>query len=101
MENNITQTLEERMAALGERPVLLLRRIDGERVFRYGVGMAVHPPTRYSIYAEYRAGELHTITRIPAFSSDRDTAESFCSLLERVLATPLSLEAIYEDSLTP
>ena len=101
METNDRETLEERMAKRGERPVLLLRRIEGEGVFRYGVGVTAHPPTQYSVYAEYSAGEMHTLSHIPSFSSDRDTAESFCSLLERFSATPLSLDAIYEDSLTP
>ena len=89
------------MERMGEKPVLLLRRSDGTRVFRYGVGMATHPSVRYSVYAEYLTEGMHTLSHIPAFSIDRDTAESFCSLLERTLATPLSIEAIYEDSLTP
>lgn len=101
MKETKKETLEEQMAARGERPVLLLRRTEGGREFRYGVGVTAHPPVRYSIYAEYRATDMHTVTHIPAFSGDRDTAESFCSLLERMQATPLSLQAIYEDSLTP
>ena len=68
---------------------------------RYAVGVSDTHPHLYSIYAEYSGGGKETIETIPAFSEERDTAESFCAMLWRFGVTPLSLHAHYEDSLTP
>lgn len=94
-------TLDEHMERRGERPVLCLRRTEDGAIFRYAVGMSRTPPVYYSVYAEYIRGECHTVGEIPHLSQNRDQAESFCALLEHFLITPLSLEASYEDILTP
>ena len=101
MDTNEAITLEGRMKERQEHPVLCLRREEGQAVFRYLVAVTDQRPARYSVYAEYTDTEHHTIGDIPHFSADRDTAESFCSMLERFGVTPLSLEAIYEDTYTP
>ncbi len=92
---------EEKMKERGEHPVLALRRTDGGVTLRYVVAERDKPPKHYSIYAEYTEGACHTAGEIPCFSRDRDTAESFCTMLERFGVTPFSLDAVYEDSLTP
>ncbi len=94
-------TIEAHMLLRRERPVLCLRRTVGQGVLRYAVGVSDSTPPLYSIYAECALSEEHTVGEIPHFSDDRDKAERFCCLLEHCLATPLSLEALYEDSLTP
>ncbi len=94
-------TLDEHMERRRERPVLCLRRTEGDAIFRYAVGMSCELPVYYSVYAEYIRGGCHTVGEIPRISQSRDAAESFCALLEHFLVTPLSLEALYEDTLTP
>lgn len=91
-------TLEEAMKARGERMILLLKKSLGKRHFRYALGEGADT---YSVYAEYKDESTHTLGSVPDFSNEKDVAEGFCRLLSRILATPLSLEAIYEDSLTP
>ena len=97
-ENDSLETL---MKKNGEKPVLCMRRDEGEAVFRYLVAMKSASPISYSVYAEYTDATHHTVGAIPSFSYDIDTAESFCGMLERFGITPLSLEAIYEDMHTP
>ena len=91
-------TLEKAIAARGERMILLLEKSLGRRRFRYALGKGADT---YSVYAEYKDEGAHTLGSVPDFSNEKDVAEGFCRLLFRILATPLSLEAIYEDSLTP
>ena len=101
MNSDIPPTIEACMKARGDRPVLSLRS-DGENaVMRYAVGASDTTPVLYSIYAEYTADGKTTSETIPAFSEERDTADSFCAMLWRFGVTPLSLHAHYEDSLTP
>ena len=107
------KSLEEAMAQRGERIVLLLKKSVGHKHFRYALGEAPAPlpcisdgearreAFTYSVYAEYRDEKTHTVGVVPDFSSEKGSAEGFCRLLARILATPLSLDAIYEDSLTP
>lgn len=92
---------EKKMKERGEHPVLALRREERDAVLRYLVAETDTDPRYYSVYAEYSDGTCHTAGDIPRFSKDRDQAEGFCSLLERFGVTPLSLGAVYEDSLTP
>ncbi|MBE6655271.1 MAG: hypothetical protein E7609_00165 [Ruminococcaceae bacterium] len=101
MNTNETSTPEKRMRERREHPVLCMQREDGSAVFRYVVSITDAEPHRYSVYAEYRDAERHTVGEVPDFSEDRDTAESFCSMLERFGITPLSLHAVYEDIYTP
>ena len=98
---NENQSIEARMRARGDRPVLTLRYDMGDAILRYAVGASDTPPPLYSIYTEYTSEEQNTSEVIPAFSKERDTAENFCAMLARFSATPLSLHALYEDSLTP
>ena len=112
-ENNSATTLEEAVRERGEKVVLLLKKSVGHKHFRYALGEGPAPlpcitdgdarreAMTYSVYAEYKDGKIHTVGSIPDFSCERATAESFCRLLSRILATPLSLDAIYEDSFTP
>lgn len=101
MDETAMTISEEKMKERGEHPVLALRREASGAVLRYLVAESDTLPKHYSIYAEYLDGASHTVGDIPCFSSDRDQAESFCSLLERFGVTPFSLHAVYEDSLTP
>ena len=101
MNKKNTESPSARMKARNERPVLCMRREEGTAVFRYQVAVSSSSPQSYSIYAEYEDGELYTVGEIPDFSTDRDMAEGFCSILERFGVTPLSLNAIYEDTYTP
>ena len=94
-------SIEERMKARDEHPVLCLKYEATHAVMRYAVGASRTSPTVYSIYAEYISEGTHTAETIPAFSEDRDVAESFCAMLCHFGATPLSIHEIYEDSLTP
>lgn len=106
-------TLELAIKERGEKMVLLLKKSVGRKHFRYAIGEAPAPlpcitdgearvkATTYSIYAEYKDEKTHTVGAVPDFSCERTTAEGFCRLLARILATPLSLDAIYEDSFTP
>ena len=89
------------MKQRGERPILCVRREEGDAVFRYQVAVNDATPSEYSVYAEYKDSTRYTVGEIPHFSTDRDTAESFCGMLDRFRVTPLSLEAIYEDMYTP
>lgn len=98
---NEPSSIEARMRARGDRPVLTLRYDKGDAILRYAVGASGTSPCLYSIYAEYISEEKSTSEVIPAFSKERDTAENFCAMLAHFLATPLSLHALYEDSLTP
>ena len=101
MEKDESRTPEERMKEKGERPVLCMRREEGTATFRYLVATNDAPKKEYSIYVEYRDALRHTTGEIPAFSTDRDVAETFCGMLERFGVTPLSLDAVYEDIYTP
>lgn len=101
MDTTENDSLARRMQKNGEHPVLCMRREEGDAVFRYLVAVSNASPERYSVYAEYKDAKRHTLGEIPHFSSDRDAAESFCSMLERFGITPLSLEAVYEDLYTP
>lgn len=101
MDPEQNDTIESRMQRQNEHPVLALRCEESTGVLRYAVGVSDTPPPMYSVYAECIIDGKITAESIPAFSRDRDTAESFCALLARFSATPLSLHAIYEDSLTP
>ena len=101
MDTKETTFSEEKMKERGEHPVLALRKEEGDTVLRFLVAETDRHPKQYSIYAEYFDGACHTAGDIPNFSRDRDTAESFCSMLERFGVTPFSLNAIYEDTLTP
>ncbi len=112
-EASTPRTLEEAVAERGEKVVLLLKKSVGRKHFRYALGEGAAPlpcitdgdarrgAMTYSVYAEYRDDEVHTVGSVPDFSCERVTAEGFCRLLARILATPLSLDAIYEDSFTP
>ena len=101
MNEESKNSIEACMQARGDHPVLTLR-YDGENsVLRYAVGASQRKPTSYSIYAEYTANGERRAEVIPAFSRKRDTAENFCAMLARFSVTPLSLHALYEDSLTP
>lgn len=93
-----SSSIEETMQARGERMILLLKKSLGKRHFRYALGEGADT---YSVYAEYKDESTHTLGSVPDFSNEREVAEGFCRLLSRILATPLSLEAIYEDSVTP
>lgn len=101
MDRNESHTPEERMKEKGEHPVLCMRREEGEATFRYLVAANDAPQKEYSIYVEYQDALHHTTGEIPAFSTDRDVAETFCGMLERFGVTPLSLDAVYEDVYTP
>lgn len=101
MDTREARPLEERMRQKGEHPVLCLRREEEGRIYRYLVAVTDGEPQSYSVYAEYQDSKTHTTGEIPSFSRDRDTAESFCSMLERFGVTPLSLDAVYEDTYTP
>ena len=90
--------LEEAIGARGEKMILLLSKSLGKRHFRYAIGEGKEA---YSVYAEYKDEKTHTVGAVTDFSNEKEVAEGFCRLLSRVLATPLSLEALYEDSLTP
>ena len=94
-------SLDARIALRRERTVLSLRRTEDGVIFRYAVGESCESPVFYSVYAEYIDGDCHTVGEIPHLSQSREQAENFCALLERFLATPLSLEALYEDVMTP
>lgn len=110
---NAPKTLEDAVAERGEKVVLLLKKSLGRKHFRYALGEGPAPlpcmtdgdarrdALTYSVYAEYKDDEMHTVGSVPDFSCERITAEGFCRLLARILATPLSLDAIYEDSFTP
>ena len=118
-EKNLQGLIKEREEAVS----LLLEKSIGSKRFRYAVGKREvvlkeeeakelslgssalapesAPRTVYSVYAEYEDDGIHTVGKIPDFSYNKETAEGFCRLLAGILATPLSLEALYEDSLTP
>jgi len=97
------KSIEECLEKKGEHIVLHLKKNLGNAHFRYVLseGKNVEGCVTYSVYAEYTDGKAHTVGGVPDFSDSRELSESFCRLLARTLATPLSLEAIYEDSLTP
>jgi hypothetical protein len=103
MNTNGKDEIEARMAQRAERTVLHLKKSLGRTRFRYVLAERHSDEygLTYSIYAEYRDEKKKTVGSIPDFSPIRETAEAFCRLLARTLATPLSLEAIYEDSYTP
>lgn len=101
MEANNRDTIEEQMKSRGDHPVLTLRHELREERLRYAVGESGRNPHVYSIYVEYTKDGRTTTERISSFSKDRDVAEGFCAVLARYTATPLSLHALYEDSLTP
>ena len=90
-----------RMAERGERKVLSLRKEEGDALYLYTVAIGKSKDALYSIYAEFQCGDVHTVGEIPDFSCDRDKAEGFCCMLEKFGITPLSLDAVYEDLLTP
>ena len=96
-------SIEYRIAKRGEKIVLDLKKNLGRSCFRYAVAENEKGANgfTYSIYASYSDGEKKTVGSITDFSASREGTESFCRLLARMLATPLSLESIYEDSLTP
>ena len=93
-----SKSIEAEMEKRGEKMILLLKKALGRKLFRYALGEGENT---YSVYAEYKDERTHTVGSVPDFSSEKESAEAFCRLLSRILATPLSLEAIYEDSLTP
>ena len=123
MHNENPRGICELIRERGEKAVLLLEKAIGTKRFRYAVGerteivsprkseatsdgslaLDQEEATRavYSIYAEYEDEGIHTVGKIPDFSFLLETADGFCRLLARTLATPLSLDAIYEDSVTP
>ena len=102
MIDQASKTPEEQMRERGERMALLLKKNLGSARFRYVLAerMADGAPL-YTIYAEYRNESIHTANAIFDFSPVKETAEAFCRLLAKTLATPLSLGDIYEDLLTP
>lgn len=103
LDNEETDSIESRIAKRGERMILDLKKNLGHSRFRYAVTERERGAGgfTYSIYASYADEEKSTVGAITDFSASREGAECFCRLLARMLATPLSLEAIYEDSLTP
>ncbi len=102
MKETITDEIEARMQMRGERSVLYLSKNLGPTHFRYILAERLEDGAPlYSIYAEFKDGERHTVGSIPDFSPLKETSEAFCRLLARTLATPLSLEDIYEDMFTP
>ena len=102
MKETVTEEIALRMQERGERTVLHLRKDLGLSHFRYVLAERLEEGAPiYSIYAEFRDEQMHTVGSIPDFSPLRETSEAFCRLLARTLATPLSLEAIYEDAFTP
>ena len=80
---------------------LTLQRAEGDAILAYRVCASETEPKLYSVTVEYTDAERHTQGEIPHFSSDKETAERFCAMLARFGVTPLSLDAIYEDTLTP
>lgn len=91
-----------RMAARGETPSLVVRRSHGGIKLTYTVAeRKTEDGVTYSVYAEFEDGELRTASAVTDISDDRIAAESFCRTLAEHAVTPLSLEAIYEDMLTP
>lgn len=101
MNTQESDRLASRIKENGEHLVLSMRREENGARFRYLVAVSNTSPATYSVYVEYQDASRHTVGAIPRFSNDRDTAESFCSMLERFGITPLSLDAIYEDAYTP
>ncbi len=102
MKDIATDSIEARMQEREEKAVLHLSKNLGLAHFRYILAERMEEGAPlYSIYAEFKDDEMHTIGSIPDFSPLRETSEAFCRLLARTLATPLSLEAIYEDAFTP
>ena len=99
----MSKSIEECLEKKGEHIVLHLKKNLGHAHFRYVLaeGKDENGCDTYSVYAEYTDENAHTVGGVPDFSDSREMSESFCRLLARTLATPLSLEAIYEDSLTP
>ena len=93
--------MEELAERRGEQIISSTERKNGAYCYRYAVAVGGDSPLLYSIYAEWQHGGVKTVGVIPVFSADRMQAEHFCRLLARMQATPLSLDAIYEDSLTP
>ena len=92
---------EENMKESGERVTLALKRKEGDAILFYRVCTSTAEVPLYSVSVEYTDTERHTTGEIPHFSSDKETAERFCAMLARFGVTPLSLDAIYEDTLTP
>ena len=102
MQESLEGSIEELMKKRGEQVVLRLEKRLALAFFRYAVGERVtEEGTLYSVYAEYAREEIHTLGFIPDFAREKAQAEGFCRLLAHILATPLSLDAMYEDSLTP
>ena len=97
-DNAPPESIEALIEKRGEKMILLLKKSLGKKLFRYALGEG---ELTYSVYAEYLDEKTHTVGSVPDFSNEKEPAEAFCRLLARILATPLSLEAIYEDSLTP
>ena len=93
---------EEQMRERGETVVLLLKKNLGHARFRYFLAeRSVEGAPMYTVYADYRDEAIHTASAILDLTPLRETAEGFCRLLAKMLVTPLSLEDIYEDLLTP
>ena len=102
MNEAVTDEIALRMKERGERTVLHLKKDLGLSHFRYILAERLEEGAPiYSIYADFKDEETHTVGSIPDFSPLKETSEAFCRLLARTLATPLSLEAIYEDTFTP
>ena len=94
--------IEVRMAERKEKTVLHLSKHLGRTTLRYILAERMNDGSPiYSIYAEFKDEKMHTVESIPDFSPLKETAEAFCRLIARTLATPLSLSDIYEDTLTP
>ena len=101
MDTNALTFSEEKMEERGERVILTLKRGAENATLSYLVSVSDGEPPNYSIYVEYTDAERHTVGEIPRFSSEKETAERFCAMLARFGVTPLSLDAVYEDTLTP
>lgn len=92
----------ERMASRGENAALVVRRNHGTIHLTYTVAeRKTEDGVMYSVYAEFEDGAFRTASAVTDISGDRLAAESFCRMLAEHAVTPLSLEAIYEDRLTP
>ena len=103
MKTTVTMTTEEKMKKRNESTVLCLQKKIGRSLFRYLVGerRENEKDHSYSVYAEYSTEGIHTYGHVTAFTDDKEKAMVFCRMLLNAKATPLSLEDIYEDMLTP
>ena len=111
MNTTECKTAKEKMKERNEQTVLCLQKKIGHTLFRYSVGERREEITKedetktqalsYSVYAEYETAEEHTYAFVTALTEEKEKAIAFCKKLLAALVTPLSLEAVYEDMLTP